>query len=342
MTLLRRLVRIATVVVGSVGIAVFGRVRPHRWLPPSISLRMLRWYFERGSATVATDMRAQVPGDDRQVRHDLVYDATTGRDGLFDLVLPGAAHRTDGPPPLVVWMHGGGWYYGKKSDPLPYLELLATRGFAAASVNYPRIPESRHPAAPRAVHAAVAHLIAHATEYGIDPTRIVLAGDSAGAQVAASAALAWVNPAYAARVGIEPAPDPSALRGTALFCGTFDAEALLHSGRMFTAILASSMWAQAGTKNWVDTEAARQITIRTHLTPDFPPTFLRSGNADPLTAGGTVPMAATMTELGLDLDSEVLGTAADPAAHQVQFHLRTAHGQKTLADLVAFLGRVFG
>lgn len=341
MSLLRRLVRIATVVVGSVGIAVFGRVRPHRWLPPAISLRLLRLYFERGSAAVATTMRTSVPDDGRQVRRDLVYDADTGRDGLLDLVVPDPAAHGDRPPPLIVWMHGGGWYYGKKSDPLPYLELLATRGFAGASINYPRIPEQRHPAAPNAVHRALRHLVENAAEYGVDPTRIVLAGDSAGAQVAASAALAWTNPSYAARTGIEPAGDPAALRGTALFCGTFEAEALLHAGRMFTAILATSMWAQAGSKDWVGTEAARQITIRTHLTPDFPPTFLRSGNADPLTAGGTVPMAATMTELGLDLDSEVVGTDADPAAHQVQFHLRTEHGRVILEDLVDFLTRVF-
>lgn len=327
--------------VGSVGIAVFGRVRPHRWVPPALSLRVLRGYFERGSAATAASMLAGVPTDDREVRRDLAYDAGSGRDGLFDLVLPGAAYDGDGPPPLVVWMHGGGWYYGRKSDPLPYLELLATRGFAGASLNYPRVPEHPHPAAPQAVHTALTHLIAHAGEYGVDPTRIVLAGDSAGAQVAASAALAWVNPEYAARTGIEPAGDPAPLRGTALFCGTFDAEALLHSGRMFTAILASSMWAQAGTRDWVGTRAAEEITIMPHLTAAFPPTFLRAGNADPLTAGGTVPMAARMAELGLDVDSRIVGTQADPAAHQVQFHLRTSYGQQILEDLVGFLDRVF-
>ncbi len=339
--MVRRFLLLLRVVVGSVGLAVFGRVRPHRWLPPGLSLRLLRIYFEPGAAMVAAGMRARVPIGGRTVTTDLSYDPGTGRDGLFDLVRP-----EGDPAPLVVWLHGGGWYYGSKSDPLPYLELLATHGFAGASLNYPRIPEQRHPAAPVAVLTALNHLVENADRYGVDARRIVLAGDSAGAQVAAAAALACINPGYAASLGVAPGPAAGIaadrLRGTALFCGTFDAAALLDAGRMFTAILATSMWAQAGTRDWTDTEVADLITIRRHLDATFPPTFLRAGNADPLTAGGTVPMARTLTELGVDLDSKVLGDESDPQPHQVQFRLGTPAGEQIVEDLVAFLRRVTG
>lgn len=327
-------------VVGSAGLAVFGRVRPHRWVPPAWSLRVLRWYFEPGSAVIAEAMRAQVPPGGRRVLADRSHDPAAGRDGLFDLVLPDPAG--DVAPPLVVWVHGGGWYYGSKADALPYLELLARHGFAGASLNVPRLPEHRHPAAPRAVAAALAHLVDHAAEYGVDPERIVLAGDSAGAQVAASVALACVSPEYAARLGIGSPLRPAALRGTALFCGTFDAATLLEAGRTFTAILASSMWAQAGTRDWVGSEAADLITIRRHLSPAFPPTFLRAGSADPLTAGGTVPLAATLTDLGVEVDCAVLGDDTDPGAHNLQFRLGTAHGRQIATDLIGFLRSVTG
>ena len=342
-SLLRRAFRAAVFLLGSLGLAVFSRVRPHRWFPPAISLRVLRVYGGLGSAVMAESMRPHVPEARRVVvRTDLVYDPATGRDGLFDLVLPDAPDAPDGAgaPPLIVWTHGGGWYYGAKSDPLPYAELLAAHGYAVATLNYPRVPEHRHPAAPRAVHRALAHLRAQATEYGYDGDRIVLAGDSAGAQIAAASAVAWTSPAYAAALGITDVPPASALRGTALFCGTHDGPALLDVGRMFTGILASAMWGLAGQRSWAGSETADLVTIRRHATADFPPSFLRAGDADPLTAGGTVPLAARLAELGVDVDAEVVGTEAAPAPHQVQFQLGTPDGQAILADLLAFLDRV--
>lgn len=342
MARLQRVRRLLTLVIGSAGLAVFTRIRPHRWVPPALSLRVLRWYFEPGSAVIAEAIRAQVPPGGRTVLPDRSYDPGAGRDGLFDLVLPedaGPGNGT-GPPALVVWVHGGGWYYGSKADALPYLELLARHGFAGAALNVPRLPEQRHPAAPRAVAIALGHLVSHAADYGIDAGRIVLAGDSAGAQVAASVALACVSPGYATRLGIDPPLPAGTLRGTALFSGTFDAEALLDAGRAFTAILASSMWAQAGTRDWAGSETADLITVRPHLVAGFPPTFLRAGRADPLTAAGTVPFAAELERLGVSLDVAVLGDETDPGAHNLQFRLGTAHGQQVATDLIAFLGTV--
>lgn len=338
MARLQRVRRLLILVLGSAGLALFTRVRPYRWVPPGISLRVLRRYFEPGSAVIAEAIRAEVPPGGRTVLADRSYDPAAGRDGLFDLVLP---EHTDGiAPPVVVWVHGGGWYYGSKADAVPYLELLARHGFAGAALNVPRLPEHRHPAAPRAVAGALAHLVEHAADYGIDAGRVVLAGDSAGAQVAASVALACVAPGYAARLGIEPPLPAGALRGTALFCGTFDAAALLDAGRAFTAILASAMWAQAGSRDWVGSETADLITVRPHLTADFPPTFLRAGSADPLTAGGTLPLAAELERLGVRVDCAVLGDEAEPGAHNLQFRLGTPHGRQIAADLIGFLNSV--
>jgi acetyl esterase/lipase len=329
----RRLAGALRLFAGSLFLALFTRVRPHRWLPPAISLRILRAYFEPGSTAIAANMRRAVPAGGRTVRTDLSYDRAAGRDGLFDLIRPDGP----GPFPVVVFLHGGGNYYGSKADVLPYCELLATHGFAGVALNYPRIPEHRHPAAPLAVLRAIEHLRAHASEYDVDPGRIVIAGDSAGAQIAASAALACTNPSYAEALGATSTPPAASIRGVVLFCGTVDAASLLNAGRVFTSILASSQWALAGRRDWLESESAALYSVRDHLTPSYPPTFLRAGNADPLTAGGTVPMATRLRELGVEVDCKIPGDAANPVHHQYQFKLGTPEADETVTDLVRFL-----
>ena len=65
---------------------------------------------------------------------------------------------------------------------------------------------------------------------GIDRSRVVLAVDSAGAQIAAELANAITSTAHARRIGIEPALPPAALAGTLLYCGPYDVALLRGDG----------------------------------------------------------------------------------------------------------------
>ena len=94
------------------------------------------------------------------------------------------AVATTSPAPFVVVIHGGGWDSGD-ADQMPELNsYLAQRGFAVAAVNYRLAPQYHWPAARDDVRAAVAYLKAHAAELGLDPTRWVIFGRSAGGQLA--------------------------------------------------------------------------------------------------------------------------------------------------------------
>jgi acetyl esterase/lipase len=312
-------VRLATAVIASFLVRLLVRLEPQRWCPPAISLRLFRLSSGPGTAIVTADLRKHLPPGGRSVRTDLAY-ADGGLEGRFDLVLPDGP----GPHPLVVWFHGGGWYFGDKGDVLPYLELLATRGYAGAAVNYPLAPGSAYPAAPTHGALALSHLVGNAAAYGLDPTRVVLAGDSAGAQVAAELA----------------ALDPGAVRGALFFCGIFDPAGLGDSNRMFGAALESAMWSLARTKDWQHSGTCRAMSVVDNVTADFPPTFLGAGNQDPLTRRQTPRMAARLRELGVALDEYYPGTEAAPMYHQFQFWLGTPEGAEALERVVAFLDRV--
>jgi acetyl esterase/lipase len=103
------------------------------------------------------------------------------------------------PRPLVVWIHGGGWYSGDKSAAVG-LGLLA-RGYVVASINYRLSNEATFPAQIFDCKAAVRFLRAHAREFGIDPTRVGVWGDSAGGQLASLMGVTNGRPEYEGTLG---------------------------------------------------------------------------------------------------------------------------------------------
>lgn len=331
-----RAARQALAVLASLAVRVLVRSRPQRWCPPALSLRLFRLASEPGTAAVAADVRRHLTQGGRTTRTGLVVGSS--RHGVLDLTVPDGP----GPHPLVVWVHGGGWHFGSSSDVLPYLELLAGRGYAGAAVNFPAAPRAAYPAAPRAVNEAIAHLLANAASYRIDPAQVVLAGDSAGAQVAAELAVLTTDPGYAARTTLRPALDPEQLRGTLLFCGIFDPAGLDDSDRMFAAALESAMWSLTRSRDWRSTEACDLMSVGRHVTTGFPPTFLAAGDADPLTRRQTVPMASRLDELGVRVGTYFPGTAEEPVHHEFQFRLGTTAGTEAFERTVRFLDEVTG
>jgi len=116
---------------------------------------------------------------------------------VVDGVLPGAAEdlpyrlyrpATPGPHPMVAYFHGGGWVLGSLESDDPLCRDLCVRSDAViVSVNYRHAPEARFPAAADDAFAAVRWIARHAKELGGIPGQLVVAGWSAGANVAAVA-----------------------------------------------------------------------------------------------------------------------------------------------------------
>lgn len=92
--------------------------------------------------------------------------------------------------PVVVYLHGGGWVWFSIDTHDRLARELALAGEAAVlSVDYALAPEARFPTAVMEAAAVVRHIAAHGAAWGLDPTRIALAGDSAGGNLAFGTAL---------------------------------------------------------------------------------------------------------------------------------------------------------
>ena len=136
------------------------------------------------NAANSTKPLVQVAG----VQKDITYCAPDGIALKMDLYPAGT--RNSSPAPAVIYVHGGSWRAGDKSE----VELLApglmASGYVVASINYRLVPEYRWPAQIEDTKCAVRFLKANAARFNLDPARIGIWGASAGGHLAALAGLA--------------------------------------------------------------------------------------------------------------------------------------------------------
>lgn len=118
--------------------------------------------------------------------------------------------------PVVLYFHGGGFVGGGLDDADAAASFIAEQTPAlVVAVDYALAPARPFPAAPEDVHAAALWTAEHAAELGGDPTRLAVAGDDAGGNLAAALTLIARDrngPALAAQVLVSPMLDPSMTR----------------------------------------------------------------------------------------------------------------------------------
>lgn len=92
--------------------------------------------------------------------------------------------------PLVIYCHGGGWVMGDADVYDITIKTIANHSKAAvAFVNYPRSPEFKYPIALNHVYETVKFFSENGTDYGINPQKIAIVGDSAGGNLATATAI---------------------------------------------------------------------------------------------------------------------------------------------------------
>lgn len=330
----RRGRRIATLGVVA-GLTVAGVVTS---LTPWPSAMLIRSVFERGGAATVAEMQPHVPDTPLTVRTGISY-GSRGADTTFDVFTP-APQGTR--LPTILWVHGGAWISGSSADVDPYLRILASRGYTTIGLNYTRGPEAAYPTAITQLNDALAHVVANADQLNVDPDRIVLAGDSAGAQLASQLATLVTNADYADLLGIRPALKPNQLAGVVLNCGVYDLRAMAELSGLFAWGFKVSLWAYTGTRNWSAEYSGATMSTINFVTKDFPPTYISGGNGDGLTWLQSIPMAQRLKDLGVDVTTLFWPAQHEPALpHEYQFHLDSPEAQQALARTEAFLAQVF-
>lgn len=194
-----------------------------------IVLQLCPWLVQglsgRNSMTTASNPPAQrrlhtgsaIPEPAVPDNVDVIHDVSFGphERQSYDVYLPRGAKR---PLPVVVFLHPGAW--SRRDKRAVRVMFALEHGFALVSIGYRLAQHARFPAQVQDANAGLRHLLEHAVDYGIDPGRMVIAGTSAGAHLAALAVLARDVPAF------DPVPD-LAPRGIVAVYGAYDMPALI-------------------------------------------------------------------------------------------------------------------
>lgn len=247
-------------------------------------------------------------------------------------------HRPRARPsgrPVLVYVHGGGWVLGMRVfQGLPLMRHLAARGWVCFSIDYRISPRATFPDHLVDVKRALAWVREHAEEYGGDPDFVVLCGNSAGAHLAALAALTENDPRY--QPGFEQVS--TAVRGCIGLYGVYDftdRHGHWPYGREFGLLLRFAIMKASRAKH---PERYREASPIERIHPAAPPFLIVHGDRDSIAPPAeSRRFAEALRASGVTVVHAEIPDAQH--AFEVFSSPRTAH---VVSGTTAFLAHLYG
>ncbi|MFC4117321.1 alpha/beta hydrolase [Nonomuraea zeae] len=263
---------------------------------------------------------------------DIEYAQADGVSLDLDLYLP----AVEGPAPVVLYLHGGGWQVGDKRDgAAERLELLASYGIAVASANYRFAAQATYPAQVHDVKAAIRWLRANGGQYGLATERIGAWGASAGAYLASMAGLTAKNVELEGAVG-DHLDQPSRVDAVVHWFGQSDLLANSRRTWLEKEILnppfEGPLLGLADVAD--DVAAARAASPLSWVSADAPPFLIAHGDRDRVTpVSESLALHDALVRAGAESTMILLGGAG----HEGEEFDRPDHLRLTAAFLLSHL-----
>jgi len=219
---------------------------------------------------------------DIAVQRDIIYASPENVPVKLDLYVPTGLAKA---PPILIYIHGGGWEAGSKEN--PFTLFLAKQGFAFASINYRLSQQAIFPAQIYDCKAAVRWVRANAGTYHYNADKIGLVGDSAGGHLVALLGTTANDPKLE---GDEGNPGvSSAVQAVVDYYGPTDFISLIDQvtpeqraklDNPVTHLFGGPIWDKEPVADKMD--IARLASPVFHITPAASPFFILHGDHDPI------------------------------------------------------------
>ena len=270
------------------------------------------------------DKEIPLPADITQCRN--ISYGSHGKWSLLDVYYP---NGTTQPLPTIVSIHGGGYVYGTKEIYRRYGMDMARRGFAFVNFNYRLAPRWHFPAPLWDTNSVMEWICKNAVRYHLDPSRIILVGDSAGAQLASQYAAIATNQDYAAAFNMK-VPEIT-IRALGLNCGMYDPDRFI--GDRPAGVARDYL----GKK--FDLSDPR-LKVLDAIRANYPPAHITTAHHDFL-KDQAQPMYDFLTGKGISCKLDCYGSEADKSAGHV-FHVTITHPEAVRCndDAAAFFSSI--
>ena len=250
-----------------------------------------------GNTTSQVDVRA------------LTYPSSTGAAQPADVYIPQGAGAGLAPArPVIVAVHGGGWFFGDRHELGAVARKAAERGYIVVNIEYDMAPP-RYPRELNDVRAAIAWARSQATQWGGDPTRIASWGDSAGANLAVTAAATGDHSGLQAAVGWSGPYDLAALPGHTAAIAATDYQRLAATADPFIYLDCLAALCP-------DRYAA--VSPAVSASPGAPPVYLANSDHELVPLAQQNQMVATLQRLGVPHQAVVVPGTGHATAYTDQ------------------------
>ncbi len=324
--------KVKSVILGLLGILLILGIAGYAAskISPWPTALVLRYAFDYGADKKSEALEKHVPNTVITLS-DLSYDPTDP-EALLDVYYP----QNQPVTATIVWVHGGGWLSGNKNQVANYCKILASKGFSVASIDYALAPSVVYPEPVRQLTTALDYLIRNQGRLPVRTAKMILAGDSAGAQIAAQTAALLTSPEYAKLLGIIPKTPVCPIAGLLLYCGPYDiGKTDVETG--FKGLARPILWSYSGTKDFQTDAYFKTASVNQYITKHFPPAFISAGNGDDLLFQSQV-LARHLSGLGVAVDTLFFPEAYTPKLpHEYQFNLDDKAGTTALQRSVQFV-----
>ena len=170
--------------------------------------------------------------------------------------------------PVIINVHGGGWYYGDKERYQYYCYEMCKRGFAVINFSYRLAPEYHFPAPLEDLSLVITWMYKKAAFFNLDMNAIFMVGDSAGAHILGNYMNLLHHKEAQDRMGVnvEERFQPLAI---ALMCGCYNIEdpSIRTSSELIEGLFKKD-------------DDISQYNVITHITSSFPPVFMMTSHKD--------------------------------------------------------------
>jgi len=305
-------------------------------LSPWPSALLIRNAFNKDAVKTNKALEKYVPKNIHSFLN-INYDSND-KDALLDVYYPKNL-QTGQLLPTIVWVHGGGWISGDKSQVGNYCKILAGKGYTVVSVDYTIAPEKKYPTPLKQTMKALEFLSANKEKFPIDNHKFVLAGDSGGAHIVSQTANIIYNPHYSGLLKIKPSLKPNQLKGLLLYCGPYNTKNI-NLDSAFGSFLKTVLWSYSGTKDFMNDSDFATANIIDYITEDFPPTFISVGNDDPLQSH-SYDLASLLAKNKVMTETLFFDKNYKPKlSHEYQFNLDLEASEKALSNSLEFISKI--